>query len=523
MSDIRKKLQSINFDKFDFVEHQQETKSHSKHYKILIVDDDEEVHHITKMVLDGFEFEGTGIELLQAYSFNDTIETFNQHSDIAVMLLDVVMEEDNTGLQIVKYIRDQLKNKLVRIILRTGQPGKAPEDKVIINYDINDYKSKTELTVQRLYTSLYAALRSYRDIYTIERNKLGLEKVIQSTTDLLKFNSFDGFAQGILMQLASLLNINEDSMYIVERQDNGFLALDNLGECTIISATGAFTPYIGKSIKELNDSRVENILSNLEENQIIFNEHLCAGNHTSINNVKNYVFMEGPLSISEMDQRLVRIILNNFSLIFDNYLLNEDITSTQGEIINVLSEVVENRSEETANHITRVSEICHIIGTKYGLAAEETRILKLISPLHDVGKIAIPDSILKKPDKLTVDEFEVMKRHTTIGYNILIASNKPLFKQAAIIAQNHHERWDGMGYPIGLSGENIPLHARIVAVADVFDALLHKRVYKDPWDINSVIELFEEERGKQFDPALVDILLGNIDEIYHVVQKYTDR
>jgi len=522
MSDIRKKLQTIDFDQFDFVDHQEIESTQDKHYKVLIVDDDEEVHHITKMVLDGFQFEHSGIQLFHAYSYDNTVAVFDEHPDIAVVLLDVVMEEDNTGLKLVKYIRDVIKNKLVRIILRTGQPGKAPEEKVIIDYDINDYKSKTELTVQRLYTSLYAALRSYRDLYTIERNKSGLEKVIQSTTDLLKFNSFDGFAEGILIQLSSLLNIEEHSMYLIEKSDNGFLALDDKGQCRIISATGKFKPYIGKSIEDINEPEIAETITNLEDNEIIFDQHMCAGNHASINNVKNYIFMEGNIDIGEIDQRLIRIFLNNFSLIFDNYMLNEDITSTQSEIINVLSEVVENRSEETANHINRVSEICYILASKYGMSPEETRILRLIAPLHDVGKIAIPDNILKKPSRLTDEEFEKMKRHAIIGYNILQSSKKQLFKKAAIIARDHHERWDGMGYPNGLEGEDIPLTARIVAIADVFDALLHKRVYKEAWDINSVIELFEEERGRHFDPTLVDILLSNLDEIYNVVLKYKD-
>lgn len=522
MSSIREKLKEINFDHFDFVEHHESEKVQEKRYKVLIVDDDEEVHHITKMVLEEFEFEGDGIELFHASSYDSTVAIFNEHANIAVVLLDVVMEEDNTGLKLVKYIRDVARNKLVRIILRTGQPGKAPEEKVIIDYDINDYKSKTELTVQRLYTSLYAALRSYRDLYTIERNKTGLEKVIQSTTDLLKFKSMDGFAEGILIQLASLLNVDEHSMYLVEKNDSGFLALDEEGKCVIISATGKFKPYIGKNIEEVNEPEISNAILGLDENEIVIERHMCIGNHTSINNVKNYIFIEGDINVNEIDQRLVRIFLNNFSLIFDNYKLNEDITSTQSEIINVLSEVVENRSEETANHVNRVSEICYILAKKYGLPHEEAHLLRLVAPLHDVGKIAIPDNILKKPGKLNVEEFNLMKGHALIGFNILQASKRPLFKKAAIIAMNHHEHWDGQGYPNGISGEDIPLIARIVAIADVFDALLHKRVYKDAWDINRVIELFEEEKGHQFDPHLVDILMNNLDEIYNVVLKYKD-
>jgi CheY-like chemotaxis protein len=145
-------------------------------WKLLIVDDEEEVHSITRMVLEGFEFEGRGLEFLSAYSAEEGRRMFQEHPDIAVVLLDVVMETPLAGLELARYVRDELDNILVRIILRTGQPGQAPERQVITDYDVNDYKSKSELTAQKLFTSVTTAIRSYRDLRAINRSRQGLER-----------------------------------------------------------------------------------------------------------------------------------------------------------------------------------------------------------------------------------------------------------------------------------------------------------------------------------------------------------
>lgn len=147
----------------------------------------------------------------------------------------------------------------------------------------------------------------------------------------------------------------------------------------------------------------------------------------------------------------------------------------------------------------------------------------MASPIHDIGKIAISDQILLKPGKLTPSEFEIVKTHTTIGYNLLKSSNREVLKSAAIIAHEHHERYDGGGYPRGLKGEEIHIYGRIVAVADVFDALGSPRVYKKAWILNDILAYFQEERGKHFDPKLVDILLDNLDEFLRVKEEYSDE
>ncbi len=182
----------------------------------------------------------------------------------------------------------------------------------------------------------------------------------------------------------------------------------------------------------------------------------------------------------------------------------------------------ESRSKETGNHVKRVAEYSKIIALHYGLNEEEAELLKQASPMHDIGKVAIPDAILNKPGKFTDDEFEQMKRHAELGYEMLKSSNRSLLKAAAIVAYEHHEKWDGSGYPRRLKGEAIHIYGRITALADVFDALGSDRVYKKAWDNEQIFQLFKEERGKHFDPKLIDIFFENLDAFLHVKERFKD-
>lgn len=200
--------------------------------------------------------------------------------------------------------------------------------------------------------------------------------------------------------------------------------------------------------------------------------------------------------------------------------LKEDIVATQREIIHKLGELGEWRSKETGEHVQRVSLYCEVLAKAYGCTKEETVLLKMAAPMHDIGKVIIPDAILLKPAKLTPDEFEKMKEHTTYGWEIFHNSKHELLQVAAIIAHQHHERWDGGGYPRQLSGFDIHIFGRITAISDVFDALSHARVYKEAWSIEDTLDLIKNESGKAFEPKLVDLFLENIDEIIKIKQLY---
>jgi len=193
--------------------------------------------------------------------------------------------------------------------------------------------------------------------------------------------------------------------------------------------------------------------------------------------------------------------------------LNEEIEATQREIVFTVGFIAEERSKETGYHVKRVAEYSLVLAKLYGLSLEEAMLLKNASPMHDIGKIGIPDDILNKPARFTEEEFEIMKTHSSLGYKMLKHSNKSILKVASIIARDHHEKWDGTGYPRGIKGKEIHIYARITAIADVFDALGSDRVYKKAWPLSKILEFFKEEKGKHFDPILVGLFLEHIEHI----------
>lgn len=204
------------------------------------------------------------------------------------------------------------------------------------------------------------------------------------------------------------------------------------------------------------------------------------------------------------------------------YNLNDEIWQTQHEMLSLLGEVGETRSHETGNHVRRVAKYALLLGELYGLDDERNRLLYSASPMHDIGKIGIPDAILLKPGKLDSDEYDIMKTHSSIGYDILKNSTRPLLQAAAIIANEHHEKWDGSGYPNALAGEHIHIYGRITALADVFDALSCERIYKKAWPMEKIIDFILSERGKHFDPDLVDLFIDNIDQFRAIAAEYRD-
>ncbi|OXS62595.1 hypothetical protein B1A99_01680 [Cohnella sp. CIP 111063] len=206
----------------------------------------------------------------------------------------------------------------------------------------------------------------------------------------------------------------------------------------------------------------------------------------------------------------------------ESVMLHQEIFDTQREIIAKMGEVGEIRSKETANHVKRVAEYSYVLAIALGLSPTEAELLRTASPMHDIGKVAIPDAILNKPGKLTPEEFETIKSHTDIGYRLLHGSRRELLRAAAIVAGQHHEKWDGSGYPDGRQGEDIHIFGRITAVADVFDALSAERVYKKPWPMDRIESFFREERGRHFDPRIVDAFFAHLPQLLAIRERLTD-
>ena len=203
--------------------------------------------------------------------------------------------------------------------------------------------------------------------------------------------------------------------------------------------------------------------------------------------------------------------------------LSQDIQETEKEVILTMGSIGESRSQETGNHVKRVAEYSKVLALSAGLSEEDAELLKQASPMHDIGKVAIPDAILNKPDVFTAYEREIMDTHAELGYEMTKNSDKPLFKAASVVALEHHEKWDGSGYPRGLKGEEIHIYGRITAVADVFDALGSDRVYKTAWSDGKIFNFFNEQKAKHFDPTLIDLFFENLEDILSIRDKLKDN
>lgn len=442
------------------------------------------------------------------------------HHDIAVILLDVVMETDDSGLELARFIRDVQKNRAVRIILRTGQPGLAPEEKVIIDYDINDYKAKTELTAQKLRTCVFSAIRSYRDIETIEKSRNGLKKIIEASTSIFEIQSFRNLAAGALYQLASLINVDESALYV----DISGLTATREGESfVVVMGSGRYESASGKPLRENVSGELYDALREVVvDRRSRFVNDCYLGYIETKSGAQNILLLENVKHLDPINLDLVNIFCMNVSVAFENVLLNNEIETSHREVIMTLGEMIERRSRETGYHVKRVSEYARILALARGISEAESDLIAVASALHDVGKIAIPDGVLEKPGKLDPSEWEVMKTHARLGEELLGFSHRIVFKVAAVIAGQHHERWDGNGYPAGLSGGEIDLRARITALADVFDALSSDRVYRPAVPVAETIEYIKSNSGTQFDPEIVQLFLRELPAIERIRLQFSD-
>ena len=497
-------------------------------WKVLIVDDEESVHRVTQLVLKDVTFDGRPIELLEAHSGAAAKAILEQEgTNIALAMIDVVMETDDAGLRLVQVIRDDLQNEMTRIVLRTGQPGQAPEEQIIQEYDINDYKDKTELTGTKLKTLLYSSLRSYRDIQTIDHQRSSLETVIHAIGHINQISSLSRLASAILSQLISLLNFEPDSIYCSTRR-----IYKDKPRFTVLAATGAMESLLHEaetSTTTIDYDEVELPIElqkvfnqALEQKRSLHTEHGYIAYHAGVSGAESLLYIKHNSNIDEHAKHLLEIFSADVISTYHTLLLKEEIQHTQEELIYILGEAVEKRSKETGAHVKRVAEISAVLAKACGCNDLYVDNIRLASPLHDLGKIAIPDAILNKPGKLDPDEWAIMQTHAEIGASMLQNSDRPIFQLAAQIAGNHHEKWDGSGYPKGLSDDAIPLAGRISAVADVFDALNSARCYKEPWPVDKTLSFMKEQSGSHFDPHLIKLFEENLDDILDICQSFPD-
>lgn len=490
-----------------------------KKWRILVVDDDNSVHQVTKLVLADAEIENRQLDIVSVYSMDEAKKKLLQDDDFCMAFVDVVMETDHAGLELVQWIREELKNQAIRLVLRTGQAGSAPEAKVIRDFDINDYKDKTDFTSKKMITTVYASIRAYRDIMIIQRSLDAFKKLIEATHALLKINQLKSFGSAALEHLLALMDVESSALYIARTE----VDFDHQATSLIIACTG-------KYVCESDSLESSDIACDVKEKiqQVFINKkhysdkHCFVGYYQASRNAASVLYIEFEDDNEHFKANLAELFATNVALILESLTKQKEMEKTQKELLFIVGEAVEARSKETGAHVKRVSIICELIATKLGLESAFIEALRLAAPLHDLGKIAIPEHILHKPGKLIDDEWKIMQTHARLGGDILENSTVSVSKLAARLAHYHHENWDGTGYPEGLAGKGIPLEARIMAVADVFDALGSKRCYKEPWADNEIKEFLIAEKNKKFDADIVKIVIDNFDLFTDIRLKYPD-
>lgn len=388
-----------------------------------------------------------------------------------------------------------------------------------------------------IFKDLWKTISSKKRWHGIVKNraKNGSTYVVDSTiipifnvkNEIVEFISIRTDVTEIQLQKENLKNDLESSSQFIEefekaiKQNTLFCRTDVNGIITMTSRE--FDKVLGYEEGELEGLDYRKLIKSKDHKHIKLDIALNMKNgeswqglvtHKSKDKREHY-FESSFIPILGIDKEVLEVFCF-FTDISESVELNAEILETQKEVISTMGAIGESRSKETGAHVRRVAEYSKLLALKVGLSQEQAEELKMASPMHDIGKVAIPDAILNKPGKLTDDEFKIMKTHAELGYEMLRNSNQKLLQSAAIVASQHHEKWNGKGYPSGTKGEDIHIYGRITAVADVFDALGHDRVYKKAWPMENILKLFEEERGKHFDPNLVDLFMDNLDEFMEI-------
>lgn len=355
-------------------------------WKVLVVDDEPAVHDGTRFALDDYTLNGRSLEILSAYSGEEGREMIRAHPDIAVVLLDVIMETDHAGLDLVVFIRSELRNDTVRIILRTGQPGQAPERRVIVDYDINDYKAKTELTADKLFTSLTAALRSYQQLQRMDATRRGLEIIVDAASALYDFKSIQRLAEGVLTQLASLLKVECDGILVIH--DRG--RTDQ--ELAVLGASGCYQGLLGVDSVDRFDPELRHWIEEAFRCRCHqFTEHWSALYIGTKSGREIVVVLNVRRALSETDRTLVELFASKLSIAFDNVILYEKLQEAN------------TRLEERVNQRTRELTIAN-----RRLAAQWSRLQRANSFKREILGTVAHD--LRNPLSVIIGRAEILDR-----------------------------------------------------------------------------------------------------------------
>lgn len=383
------------------------------------------------------------------------------------------------------------------------------------------------LLLLSLSQAIYVNVRIDERNEQIKRNRGWVEKIITAIAGIFTQQQLEEFCIQTAIGIKKLIESDEQERLDLPYNDKKALAPDyktDLAVSIALRKDGKFDEiYNSGGVIDCKYELYEKRHSSNINEGIYFGGSYIVISLFVTNQLVAIIYFEGIHGgISENLKNILTIAYSNISIALDNLKLKKEVAQTQESIYTHLAEMSESKSEETGFHIKRVAEYVKTICEAYGLPDDETRIVYIASMMHDVGKLAIPEDLIQKRGNLTSDEYNTIKQHVVYGHNMLTKSQGELMRAAAIIALQHHERWNGEGY-FGLKGQDIHLYARITAVADVFDALTSNRTYKDTWTVQEACGFILEKAGTQFDPAVTNAFARCMDKIIQIKYNYPDR
>ncbi len=453
---------------------------------VLIIDDIDTNIHLLIELFDG------RYDILASTDGKSALEILDEEN-IDIVLLDINMP-DMDGFEVCKRIKENPKTKDIPVIFITASSNEESIEKAYevggVDYITKPFKAREVLS------------RINNHLLLSEKSKVLTHDLEENITLLNQYKQ-----------------VVDESLLVSKTDIKG----------NITYANDAFAKISGYTMEELM-GKAHNIVRHKDVPKKVYKdmwETIKAKKvwHGEIKNVKKdgnyYIVQATVMPILDSNGEIIEYISARKD-VTEIYNLKKEIIETQKEVIFTMGSIGETRSKETGNHVKRVAEYSKLLAHYAGLEDEYVDLIVDASPMHDIGKVAIPDNILHKPAKLTEEEFEIMRTHAELGYKMLCHSQRPLLKTAALIAFEHHERWDGKGYPRYLKGEEISIEGRITAIADVFDALGSDRVYKKAWNDEEIFSYLKDESGKQFDPNLIDIFFKHIDKFIEIRESFKD-
>ncbi len=488
---------------------------------VLVVDPDPSLAELTRTALDGFSLDGAPVSVLTATTAAEAREALYRNPGTAVVLLEPALDPADdgppAGLGFIDHIRKDLGNSRVRILICTAHPDRAPEDEVVEGQDVSDYRLKDGLTARALRTAVVPRLRAFTNLQAQAAGRKALARMLVATTGLMEMRTPDVLFPNILPRVVGLLGIGRHALLCIQGD-----TLPRDRRIRVRASTGRFAKWKDVDLADLGEPNVTAVLDRLSpSSETIVEPGYCALRLRAHGGIIGMIYVEGHNNDgTAREWQLLELFRNKCSIAFENALLFEELNTAQKATVLAMGSLAEYKDNAASGHLQRIERLVGDIAGELlaqgrfsdeldGDLAEKVGLAAL---LHDVGMMSVSDETLGIPGELEGSDMAAVQRHTVIGHRILSEAALPLrgrslLSVAAEIARYHHERYDGSGYVEGLSGAAIPLPARIMAVADVFDALITDRRYRKALGVENAIGWIAERAGKDFDPLVVEAFL----------------